>query len=104
MLGVLISLYLGAVADWIETRDAHAPRRLALAAAIFGSLGALVLLVWILAPPVIDADAAAHSSRCRNSSTRGKAASTRSPTRFPALRDIIGPRASIDADRRSTIN
>ena len=53
MLGVLISLYLGAVARWFE-EHAHLPERAALAVAIFGSLGALMLLVWILAPPVVD--------------------------------------------------
>ena len=53
MLGVLVSLYLGAVADWIERRT-QAPRGVALAAAIVGTLGALALLVWILAPPVIE--------------------------------------------------
>src|SRR5438045_9034494 len=53
MLGVLISLFWGAVADWIERRT-RAPERLALAAAILGSVGALALLAWILAPPVIE--------------------------------------------------
>ncbi len=53
LLGILISLYLGAVANWIQRRT-RAPERLALAAAIFGTLGALVLLGWILAPPVIE--------------------------------------------------
>src|SRR5262249_55021775 len=53
MLGVLVSLYLGSVADWIE-RHTQAPRSVALSTAIFGSLGAVVLLVWILAPPVVD--------------------------------------------------
>ena len=53
LIGVLISLYLGAVANWIQRRT-RMPERVALAAAIFGSLGALVLLGWILAPPVIE--------------------------------------------------
>lgn len=53
MLGVLVSLYLGALAAWIE-RHTQAPRGVALAAASFGTLGAVVLLAWILAPPVVD--------------------------------------------------
>src|SRR4029078_2532678 len=57
MLGVLISLYLGAVARWIEKKT-RMPEKAALAAAIFGTLGALVLLVWILAPPALDQTAA----------------------------------------------
>ena len=53
MLGILASLYLGAVAGWIK-RHLHAPEGLALALAIFGSVGALALLAYILVPPVID--------------------------------------------------
>ncbi|HEV8237328.1 MAG TPA: AI-2E family transporter [Gemmatimonadaceae bacterium] len=53
MLGVLLSLFWGAVADWIERRT-HAPERLALTTAILGTVGALALLIWILAPPVIE--------------------------------------------------
>jgi len=53
MLGILISLYLGALAGWIE-RHTHAPPALTLTAAIVGTLGALGLLAWILAPPVIE--------------------------------------------------
>src|SRR5262249_3836429 len=53
MLGVLVSLYLGAVAEWIERRT-QAPRAAALTLAILGTLGGLALLVWILAPPVVD--------------------------------------------------
>lgn len=51
-IGVLISLYLGAVAGWLERR-ANAPPAAAFAAAVLGSLGALVLLGWILIPPVV---------------------------------------------------
>lgn len=53
MLGVLVSLYLGAVADWMERRT-QAPRGVTLSAAIVGTLGALAILGWILAPPVIE--------------------------------------------------
>jgi predicted PurR-regulated permease PerM len=53
MLGILISLYLGAVADWIQRRT-KLPERACLAIAIFGSLGAVVLLAFVLVPPVVD--------------------------------------------------
>ena len=43
MLGILLSLYLGAVSEWIQRRT-RAPEGVALAAAISGSLG--VLAVW----------------------------------------------------------
>jgi predicted PurR-regulated permease PerM len=51
-LGILISLYLGAVADWLERR-LKLPGTAAFIAAVFGSLGALVLLGYVLVPPVI---------------------------------------------------
>jgi predicted PurR-regulated permease PerM len=51
-LGILISLYLGAVSDWVEMK-ARIPRGAAFAIAVVGSLGALVLLAWILIPPVV---------------------------------------------------
>jgi len=51
-LGILISLYLGAVSDWVEVK-ARIPRGAAFAIAVLGSLGALVFLGWILIPPVV---------------------------------------------------
>ena len=51
-LGILISLYLGAVAEWIE-RKLRLPPGVAFAAAVVSSLGALIVLGWILIPPVI---------------------------------------------------
>ena len=52
-LGILISLYLGAVAEWLERR-ARVPATAAFLVAVIGSLGALVLLAWILIPPVVN--------------------------------------------------
>ena len=88
MLGILLSLYLGAVADWIERRT-HAPEGVALAAAILGSLGALALLVWTLAPPVIE------QTRTLIQDMPKFLASWESgidnlAVKFPALRDIVG--------------
>lgn len=51
-LGILISLYLGAIAEWLERR-AKFPPTAAFLTAVIGSLGALVVLGWILIPPVI---------------------------------------------------
>jgi predicted PurR-regulated permease PerM len=53
MLAVLVSLYLGAVADWLDRRTTLS-KSMALAIAIIGSLGGLVLLAWILVPPIIE--------------------------------------------------
>ena len=51
-LGILISLYLGAIAEWLERR-AQFPPTAAFATAVLGSLGALIMLGWILIPPVV---------------------------------------------------
>jgi predicted PurR-regulated permease PerM len=51
-LGILISLYLGAVAAWLE-RHAKMPATAAFITAVVGSVGALILLAYILIPPVI---------------------------------------------------
>ncbi|HVE34865.1 MAG TPA: AI-2E family transporter [Gemmatimonadaceae bacterium] len=53
MLGILISLYLGSVADWIQRRT-KLDERFCLTIAILGSLGAVVLLAFVLVPPVVD--------------------------------------------------
>jgi len=53
MLAVLVSLYLGAVADWLDRRTTLS-KRAALAIAIVGSIGGIVVLGWILLPPIAD--------------------------------------------------
>ena len=53
MLAVLVSLYLGAVADWLDRRTTLS-KRMALAIAIVGTLAALVFLAWVLVPPIIE--------------------------------------------------
>jgi predicted PurR-regulated permease PerM len=52
-LGILISLYLGAVTDWVR-RQLKVPDRLAFGVAIVFTLAALAGLFWILVPPVIE--------------------------------------------------
>jgi predicted PurR-regulated permease PerM len=89
MLGVLLSLYLGAIANWIE-RKTRAPEGVSLAIAIFGSLALLSLLLWSLAPPVIEQTRRLIADMPKfiaswEAGIDGLAA------KFPALRDIVGP-------------
>jgi predicted PurR-regulated permease PerM len=88
MLGVLISLFWGAVANWIERRT-RAPEGLALAIAILGSFGALALLVWILAPPVID-QTRKLIEQLPTFVTSWESGIDKLATRVPALRSLIG--------------
>jgi predicted PurR-regulated permease PerM len=88
MLGVLISLFWGAIAHWIERRT-RAPEGLALAIAILGSLGALVLLVTILAPPVIE-QTRKLIEQLPTFVTSWETGIDKLATRVPALRSLIG--------------
>jgi predicted PurR-regulated permease PerM len=89
MLGVLISLFWGAVADWIERRT-RAPEHLALATAILGSVGMLVLLVWILAPPVIE-QTRKLVEQLPAFVTSWEAGIDTLARKFPALGEVLGP-------------
>jgi len=51
-LAILISLYLGAVTDFFQRRF-RLHRGLAFGLALFGSLGGIVGLFWLLVPPVV---------------------------------------------------
>lgn len=51
-IGVLLSLYLGAVRDWL-VRRVRLPRGVAFAVAVIGTLGAIVGLLALLVPPVV---------------------------------------------------
>ena len=53
MLAVLVSLYLGAVAEWLDRRTTLS-KRTALAIAIVGSIAGIVVLMWVLLPPIAD--------------------------------------------------
>lgn len=88
MLGILVSLYLGAVADWL-VRHARVPEKLALATAIFGSLGLLVALGWILVPPVIDQTRDLVQQLPTFISSWETGIDTLAE-RFPGLRDMVG--------------
>ena len=52
-IAVLISLYLGAVADGIQSRTGW-PRRGAVGLAIIASLAVLVGFIWLLVPPIVE--------------------------------------------------
>ena len=52
LIAILLSLYFGAIADWLVER-ARVPEGLALTTAILGSMALLALLLAILIPPVI---------------------------------------------------
>ena len=51
-IGIMLSLYLGSLAGFLQ-RKARVPERWALTAAVFISLGGLSLLFWVLVPPLI---------------------------------------------------
>ena len=51
--GILISLYLGAVTDWI-VEHLRVPRGLAFTLALLATLGGIVGLFWLLVPPVVE--------------------------------------------------
>ena len=51
--GILVSLYLGAVTDFI-VRRLRVPRGVAFAAALIFTISAVVALFWLLIPPVIE--------------------------------------------------
>jgi len=88
MLGVLVSLYLGAVAEWIQRRI-RAPEGVAFAAAIIGSVGALALLVWILAPPVV-AQTRELIQQMPTFIASWEVGLDQLAARLPSLRDVIG--------------
>lgn len=87
-LGILISLYLGAVADWIEVK-LRIPQGAAFAAAVVFSLGALVLLGWILVPPVVTQTQALLGALPEFISS-WESGLDNLATRFPFLKDAIG--------------
>jgi len=88
LLGVLISLYLGALSGWIE-QHLRIREGFALAIAIFGSLGSLVLLAWILVPPVID-QTRDLVQQLPTFIASWESGIDKLAERFPGLRDMVG--------------
>ena len=87
-IAILISLYLGAVADWLRDR-ARLSRGVSLAIAVVATLGAVVALFWVLVPPVIDQTQALIRvlPEYIQNWERGL---ERLASRFPALQDAVG--------------
>lgn len=88
-LAILISLYLGAVADFI-TRRTRLPRQWAFLAALILSLGGLVGLFALLVPPIVEQTQ--QLFRVLPDTIAGwETAIDRFVARFPALREVWQP-------------
>ena len=89
MLAVLVSLYLGAVADYLDRRT-RLSKRAALAIAIVGSIAGLVLLAWVLVPPVIDQTRQLILA-LPNFINTWETGLDKIAARLPGVRDLVGP-------------
>lgn len=87
-LGVLVSLYLGAVAHWFETKF-RLPERLAFTIALLLTVAALAALFWILVPPVVS-QTQELVKVLPNYLTNWEAGIERAVSRVPALKDVWG--------------
>jgi predicted PurR-regulated permease PerM len=87
-IAILISLYLGAVADWLRDR-AHMSRAVALAIAVVSTLAGIVGLFWVLVPPVID-QTQALIRVLPDYIQNWERGLERLVSRFPALREALG--------------
>ena len=87
-IAILISLYLGAVADWLRDR-ARVSRGVAMAIGVVSTLAGIVGLFWVLVPPVIDQTQALIRvlPEYIQNWERGL---ERLASRFPALQDAVG--------------
>ena len=88
-LAILISLYLGAVADHISTRF-RVPRVPAIGIAAAVSLVGLVGLIWLLVPPVVEQTQALMSALPQHMA-RWDAALAGLAQRFPILQQAYSP-------------
>jgi predicted PurR-regulated permease PerM len=88
-LGVLISLYLRALAGVIERR-LRIPDPFAYIASLVISLGGITVLFWVIVPPVIEQTQ--QLFRVLPDYIAGwEAGLERAMVRYPGLRDIVGP-------------
>lgn len=88
-MGVLISLYLRAVAGWFERRWRF-PERLAFTTSLLLSLAGVVAIFWILVPPVIE-QTQALIKVLPNYITGWEGSIERAVNRVPALREFWPP-------------
>jgi predicted PurR-regulated permease PerM len=88
-IAVLISLYLGAVSDSIQSRTGW-PRRAAVALAIIASLGVFVGFIWLLVPPIVE-QTQALVKVLPDTILRWDTAIDQALARNPALRSLWNP-------------
>ena len=88
-IGLLLSLYLRAVAGWFEGR-LRLPERLAFAMSLLLSLAGVIAIFWILVPPVIT-QTRALIKVLPNYITGWEAGIERTVARVPGLRDYWTP-------------
>jgi predicted PurR-regulated permease PerM len=88
-IAIIISLYLGAVRDFLESRG-RLPARLAFFFAVFGTLIAIVGLFTLLVPPVIE-QTRALVTVLPDMINKWELGLDRFAGRFPALREVWKP-------------
>ncbi|MFL5613218.1 MAG: AI-2E family transporter [Gemmatimonadaceae bacterium] len=88
-MGLLISLYLRAVAGWFERRFGF-PERIAFLTSLLLSLAGVVAIFWILVPPVIE-QTQALVKVLPNYITGWEGSIERAVNRVPALREFWPP-------------
>lgn len=88
-IGIILSLYLGAVRDFFEER-AGLPHRAAFLLAVFGSVAMLVGLFWLLIPPVYE-QTRQLIQVLPQYIENWEQGIDRFMLRFPALRDVWNP-------------
>jgi predicted PurR-regulated permease PerM len=88
-LGILISLYLGALSDGLHRR-LRVPDQLSFLSAIVLSFGGLVLLFWVLVPPLI-AQTQELVKVLPNYISGWEAAIDRMVAKVPALKSVYAP-------------
>ncbi len=88
-IAVILSLYLGAVTDFLEAK-ARIPRNTAFFLALLGSLAALAGLFWLLVPPVLEQTRSLITVLPQYIANWEKGIDTFA-RRFPALREMWKP-------------
>src|SRR5215207_2645499 len=85
-LAIILSLYLGAVAEYLERRM-HMPPRVAFMVGLLGTLAGVAGLLYLLVPPVI-AQTQSLVTVLPNYLTEWEAGIGRFVSRFPALQQF----------------
>lgn len=88
-LAIILSLYLGAVAEYLERR-LHLPERVAFMVGLLGTLGGIGGLLYLLVPPVIE-QTQSLVTVLPNYLTEWEAGIGRFVSRFPALQQFWKP-------------